>query len=251
MSWVWRRRTRALIYAAIMLSLLVAGCGIRLWPRRGAEEPITENPFPGIRHIAVAEFRDWSGYSIDGWKVADYFASELSQVGLYDVMPAMQTRAASLSAGLDSRDPKNALAIAKNLKADAVVIGGITTFEPYVPKRVGLSVVILTTGADLSDEGVEVIMELERTGKAMSVFSPSAPEGMLAYGSRVFDAAQNEVVDEAKAYAAGRKGRQGPLGWRAYLEITDEFLRFACNRLIRRMLTEQPSMKGATAGRES
>jgi len=216
----------------------------RKW--RAQELPITENPFPGVRHVVVTEFRDWSGYGLDGWKVADFFASELSQAGFYDVLPVMQVKATSAAANLDSKDPESALAIARSMEADAVILGGITTYEPYIPKRVGLSAVMLTAGADLSEEGVRAIMELEQTGRAMDAFSPSGPAGLLAYQARIFDASHNELVEEAKAYAAQRKGRQGPLGWRAYLEITEEFLRFACNRLVRQMLTEQLLIEGAT-----
>ena len=245
MSWACRRRMGTPI--SIVILLLLQGCLGGIWPRRGwKEDPIVENPFPEVRQIAVAEFRDWSGQGVDGWALADFFAAELAQVGFFEVLPVMQVKAAAAEAGLDSKDPTSALLIAKRLQADAVVLGGVTTYDPYIPKRLGLSVVMLTTGADLSPEGVRLIMELERTGKAMRVFSPSAAEGIIAYKARIFDASYNEVVEEAKAYAARRKGRQGPLGWRAYVEITEEFLRFACNRLIHQMLTEQLLMKGAT-----
>ena len=245
----WHRSGRlGRTWVLFLLLPVVGGCIFQDWSeRRYREEPIAENPFPQVRRVVVAEFRDWSGRGINGRELAGIFASELSALGFYEVVPVAQAMAASAERNLDSADPRGAVILARALEADAVVVGGVSSYEPYVPKRLGLNAVVLATGPELSAEGAKLIMELERAGKAMRAFPTAGAEGILAFKGRLFDASSNDVVEEAKFYAACRRGREGPLGWKAYLEITDEFLRFACNRLIRGMVSEGIRTKGAGA----
>ncbi len=116
--------------------LLSSGCAIL---PEIVHQPTLHNPFPQISKVAVAPFFNLSTEpTLDGRKVAEAYAAELSEVPGYTVIPVSQAEVAIRAAGLRMDKDKDARQLAQILGVDAVVMGAVTQYTPYYPPRLTL-----------------------------------------------------------------------------------------------------------------
>ncbi len=121
--------------AAVFAGLLAAAPGCVI-----VQTGVT-NPVPGLTTVAVAPFLNLSHErSVDGRRFAFAYQAELQKVPGFQVLPVGVTEQAISDLGLDLDGPDDALALAKELGVDAVVIGAVTDYNPYYPPRIGLQV---------------------------------------------------------------------------------------------------------------
>ncbi len=132
--------------AALTICLLFSGC-IVLQPR-------AENPFPNMTTVAVVPFFNQSAVPGEindlGRTFGLSYTAELQKFEGYDVMAfgVVETaiieynKAAAIrgEAQLNLGNAEDVLVLAKLLDVDAIVIGAITTFNPYYPPEIGLKV---------------------------------------------------------------------------------------------------------------
>jgi hypothetical protein len=131
-----------------LLSLLILGvsltAGCTLLPET-ARRPAVHNPFPQLSSVAVVEFfnRTSDDSVVDGFAIAEAYASELQVVPGFDVVPPDVVRAQLVDLRLipdDLNDPAQRRRVCEALKVDALVIGNVTEYSPYYPPRIGLKV---------------------------------------------------------------------------------------------------------------
>lgn len=98
------------------------------------------NPVVGLEKVAIAPFFNLSSErSVDGHDFAEAYYAELQKVPGFEVVPVGIAERAIRENQLTLDGPEDALRLARILDVDAVVIGAVTDYDPYVP-RVGLKV---------------------------------------------------------------------------------------------------------------
>ena len=119
-----------------LLMLLVAGalqgCAI--------VQVSVRNPVVGLEKVAIAPFFNLSSErTASGHDFAEAYYAELQKVPGFEVVPVGITERAIRENQLTMEGPDDALRLAQILSVDAVVVGAVTDYDPYVP-RVGLKV---------------------------------------------------------------------------------------------------------------
>lgn len=120
-------------YILLLLTIAgQAGCAI--------VQVSVRNPVIGLEKVAIAPFFNLSSErSVDGYDFAEAYYTELQKVPGFEVVPVGIADRAIRENQLTMDGPEDALKLARLLDVDAVVIGAITDYDPYVP-RVGLKV---------------------------------------------------------------------------------------------------------------
>lgn len=124
---------RRIIAAALSsLTLSLSGCAI--------VELGVRNPVPGLETVAIVPFFNLSqDRTVDGREFALAYYSELQKVPGFEVLPVGVAERAIFENQLEMNGPEDALALAKILDVDAVVVGAVTDFDAYNP-RIGLKI---------------------------------------------------------------------------------------------------------------
>lgn len=102
-----------------------------------------QNPVPGLTTVAIVPFYNLSqepNQVVDGRRFALSYYAELQKTPGFEVIPVGVAESAMLQHDLDLRNPDDALKLCQLLKADAVVVGAVTDYDPYYPPRIGLQV---------------------------------------------------------------------------------------------------------------
>ncbi len=98
------------------------------------------NPVPGLQTVAIAPFFNLSTErSVNGREFANAYYAELQKVPGFEVIPIGVVETALREHRLEMGGPEDAIRLAEILKVDAVVVGAVTDYDPYVP-RVGLKI---------------------------------------------------------------------------------------------------------------
>jgi hypothetical protein len=99
------------------------------------------NPIPGMTVIAVAPFLNLSAEpSVDPRRFAIAYYTELQKTANYEVIPLGIVELAIRENNWDLNNPDDAIKLAENLHADAVVVGAVTEYVPYYPPQLGMIV---------------------------------------------------------------------------------------------------------------
>ena len=99
------------------------------------------NPIPGMTVVAVAPFLNLSAEpSADSRRFAIAYYTELQKTANYEVIPLGIVELAIRENDLDLRNPDDAIKLAIDLHADAVVVGAVTEYSPYYPPQLGMTV---------------------------------------------------------------------------------------------------------------
>ena len=229
------------------------------------------NPAPNLPVVAVAPFLNLSAErAADGRRFALAYATELQQVPGFEVVPVGVVEVAMTNSGLDPSVPSEAVALAKLVGADSIVVGAVTDFSPYYPPRVGLKTAWYARDPAIFHPGPPVDPNARRAvGEAVEcetpvwkravrgtadLFRAQSPDGLageapepLPYMSyvRLYDGADEDVA----AALRDRRALSGDLrsgGWEAQLNRSEDFIRFCCRRSIQEML----ELHGGLAERE-
>ena len=255
---------------AILICTLLPGCWV---VRIGAQ-----NPIPGMTTIAVVPFFNLTQEPndvVDGRRFALAYFAELQKTPGFEVIPVGVAETAILKYKLDVRNPQDALELARLLKADAVVIGGVTDFHPYYPPRIGLQVDWYSPWAWSEDGsggmggqgnpnfGPECLSPVIMRGQspaaeeapanspnswegASSLPAPQptgAPAGpefdptqpLMSY-TRLFDGADAALVNRLRDYLELRGDRRSG-SWEGHLQRSEDFIRFTSHLMIVEMLS--------------
>lgn len=256
-------RTLAWVFLALMAPLSV-GCstssGPEFAPVRTLQSPVygaTGEEFVW----AVAPLRNESGVAqADVQMVADALVEQIEQVDGLACVPFNRTLAAMRA--LDLRfisTPEEAQALAGALGVDALVIGTVTSWNPYNPPKLGLALALfvapgspMATGA-VAPTGPEgppdpVLLQSSPTERGMPGSQWS--ERPASVVSEQLDGANHLVQKSVKEFAEGRSPTVSALGWRRYLASMPLYAEFACYRLTERLLAAEERRVAGRAGAE-
>lgn len=219
--------------------VLLPGCAPRL-----ARPTVLFTPYAEERVWAVAPFANESGVSlVDGNLIADRFVAEIEGVDGLRALPLNRTLAAMERRGMDSiRSREDAALLLADLRADGIVLGSVTDWDPYKPFRFGVAVELVTPATD-PRAGRSAIDEVVMATSGQAAGGAGTDLG-VSQASRLLDARNHDVLAELERYSAARHDPDGPLGSRAYEMRIDLFTRFGAYLVVRDLLEQEAARLG-------
>jgi hypothetical protein len=186
--------------------------------------------------LVIAPVLNLSGsQDFDALKITDLVASEFQSFPDVAVIPVNLTLAELERRGKTAvESPEDAVDLARVLGADATVVTGVTEYDPYSPPVIGW----VMQWYPVSQEGAEQRLSDLHVAPRYQV-------------QRVFNAADDEVLEQVRAYADAREGHDSPYGWRKYIRSQELYVRFSCSATIRTILALDLSNRAAGQSSEA
>lgn len=237
-------------HALLLLAALafLTGCGhtARILP---------PNPYEDIVTVAVAPFVNYTKTDLDEMKTGEIFASELVKFSGFRVIRPSVVIDTVRREGLKVETPEDAVALAKVLKADAIIIGAVTEFNPYYPgKVIGVSIQMFTTRKNTRSSADE-LQRLVRSGKPLEIRTEDQLRSAAAGFERIFDGENSGTLAKLNDFAASYEETNAVhKGAEAFLRNTDKYMMFVSNmmitelvetEMIRRAAAEEAAKKAA------
>ena len=92
---------------------------------------VPDNPFEEIKTVAITPFLSSADIDIDGIQTGEIFASELVKMkGMNVIRPKTLIEEVTAN-NLPVNTPEDLIKLAKRVKADAIITGIITEYNPY------------------------------------------------------------------------------------------------------------------------
>lgn len=230
----------------VMIPILI-GCSFR--SSKYMKYPA--NPYPHVRAIAVAPFLTDSlghgehgngaaAHEDRGMQAAEIFANELAQVPGVRVIRPGHVKDVVLRDASRIANVQEALAAAKKLGADAIIVGCVTDYDPYPPPRAGIAIQMFAENPEARNPAGDPTSEV-LSGRPLAV-TPAEQRFLVIAFERVFDAHQAatraELRDYAESFTPEDRGFQGE-GY--FLGVYDRYLHFCANVMIRELLASSGS----------
>lgn len=235
------RRPRLLVVAG--LASAVAGCAGLKYQNN------PRNPFPDIQTVAVLPVQNRCTQALRPetlQELNDVFSSELVAFPGFTVIrpPELATRAREKGVR-ELTHMQDAIDLAKDAGADAVLCVAITDWKEYPPPRLALSVQLFRTQAHfLSSRDVD---QWVQSGKPFAV--EAGKEGhVVAAIERVIDSHHASWRRELESFAAAHSDRDFPYRrGEQYWMVDRYFFQFASNWMLREIV----ALSGAPAASTS
>jgi hypothetical protein len=237
----------------VVASVILAGCSST--PRDTLRAPRTTiapyNQLEGDVVWAVAPLTNESGVSIARTDaLADSLVGAITDVQGISCLPFNRTLAAMQALNLRAvRTPSEAQMLANALGADGIVVGTITSYDPYTPE-LGVALALYAKPGSLRTREQAWNPKDLRTATSESPGTFAIAGEPLAQVHERFDAKNNQVLMDVQAFADGREKHATALGWRRYLASMDLFSQFAMARAAD-ALVQQEWVRLARAGAPS
>jgi len=190
------------------------------------------------RVLVLAPVLNLSGSpDFDPLKVTDLIASECLGLEGLAVVPVNLTLAELVRQGKRTVEtPEDAFGLARAFGADGTLVVAITEYDPYDPPVVGMVMQYYAVEDQRHGTALDPV-STSRSGVAPAVdLSVDAPPGATWQIQRVFNAADEELCEDIRAFAAGREAAESPYGWRKYLKSQELYVRYCGHALIESML---------------
>lgn len=176
----------------------------------------------------------------DALRVTDMLASELQNFRGIMVIPVNRTLAALATMGKRSiESPDDAYALAEHFGADATIVMAITEYNPYDPPAVG----VLMQWYERRPPAALTRVDPSGASREPVEFAPVAaqesPAGPRWQLQRVYNAVQDDVLDDVRSYAWERDEHKSPMDWRVHYKSQELFLRYSCWASIRSIQKER------------
>ncbi len=233
-----------MVVLGIILGLM-PGSGCTWQRKQAAPEPPPEPP----RVVVIAPVLNLSN-SVD-WdprKVTDILASEFQSFPNVVVVPVNRVMAAlALEGKTIVETPRDALDLARELRADATIVAAITEYDPYDPPRIGI--VMQWYSPEIQDAATAFDPVAASRAGADVVPAASVSYDALATPAfqvqEVFSAADEAILDDIRAYSRDRSGYDSQHGWQIHIKSQELFIRYCCWASIRSMLLARTSIQQA------
>ncbi len=198
-----------------------------------------DRPFIRPAVLAVAPVLNFSGeFSLDPVKAADLLASELAYVEGVTVLPVSRVVAVLSSQDrVQVESPAHALETADAVGADAIVIAGVTEYDPYTPV-IGLILQMYVPDSGAAANGFDPVLA-SRMSEPFAVSRMADPLIPSSQVQLVSNASHANVRDALKRYAAPRLDESMVMGWRQYMKVQTLYLRFCWHEALARLMRQE------------
>jgi hypothetical protein len=194
-------------------------------------------PYEG-RHVwAVAPLKNESGTrAADGLALADTLAQRLETVEGLEVLPVNRVLKAMDGLGMRRLDTREqAMELLGAIRADGLVVGTITAYEPYEPPKLGLALDLYTSLA-LHRAPLDV-RELTKAATDPTAEPASDPPTQPVVSvSALYDANEPAVRERLSAYAQRRSKEERVGAERLYRISIDRYSEFVSHAIVDRLL---------------
>jgi hypothetical protein len=253
-----------MVVRAIGVACLAMLCGCACFPTP-VKQTLVHNPFPQLVKVAVAPFFNLTSEPptvVDGRQFGLAYYNELQRIAGFEVVPIGVVEETLRMHGLSLDRPADARKLAQILQVDAVAVGAVTDFSPYYPPRCAMLVEWYAAdpafqpvppGYGLPWGGPEeagipqrIVFDADlaaaradyEAARASGCDPPAAaPARVLPVVRQVATYnGQDACVTAALAEYVACETDARPGGWPAYLQRSDDFIRFCCYRHIHDML---------------
>jgi len=230
---------RITAWAALSALAAAAGCAEVERVLDPYPAPALTSPF-GFERVAVAPFADLTGEVAPECKsmiakAAEIYHAELQRVEGLRVVPPAVVRKAVESSGLKMTSPVEALELARLLGADAIVVGAVTSYDPYYKPRVGLAVEVYQRVP--APKAAEDILALAERGRPFAIRTGGAVP--VAVVDHVYDSADHETDRAVRRFGRQRDALSSAFGTERFLRDMEKYLSFVCHRAIVEMLAAE------------
>lgn len=134
--------------------------------------------------------------------------------------------------------PAEALELAGRLRADAVIVGAVTDYDPYYKPRVGLALQVYQRRP--SSPAPDILALAERA-RPFPIRAGRVPVAVL---DRVYDSA-DPALDRALHRYARQRAFTSPLGADRYLRDMEKYLEFVCHQAVADLLEMERKRQAA------
>ncbi|MBC7835968.1 MAG: hypothetical protein H7Y88_12845 [Phycisphaerales bacterium] len=200
---------------------------------------------------AVAPLANESGTSsVDVLAVGDALVAKITEAQGLGAVPMNRTLAAMRALGMGwVRSPGDAKRLADALGVDGLVLGSITSYDPYNPPKLGVTLALYAR------EGAMGTKQTERTdprglsgayadeGRSRSEFA-ERPASVI---NESLDGANQGVQMLVERYATGRHDSETALGWQRYLASMDLYTEFVAHLAVARLMQAERDRLGGGA----
>lgn len=189
---------------------------------------------------ALAPLRNESATTVvDPLATSDRVVEAIEQVNGVRCLPMNRTLETMRALRMPMvRSPADAQKLGDAMGVDAIVVGAITSYDPYDP-RIGLALSLVPRTAAMNG----VFRPVEKSLDSRTV--QSSPVEMIpvtALGepsssvSELFDGKNHAVQMDVRMYAEGRADKASAAGWRRYLRSVDLFAEFVAYRTVDQLM---------------
>ncbi|MCH2149018.1 MAG: hypothetical protein MK095_06245 [Phycisphaerales bacterium] len=187
---------------------------------------------------AVAPLANESGTTaVDRVHITDLLTEQLQQVQGINTVPVNRVLLAMQTLRIRSiATAEQASRIMDVLGIDGLVVGTITSWDPYQPPKLGLAVQLFTA----MDAPAHVIPDPQsmRTATTETPQQP-APARAMAQAAGIWDASNHHTLATLQSYAQGRTRLNSAYGPDLHLVDMDLYTQFVAYQLVKKLLRDE------------
>jgi len=248
------QRTPRRIFGALLMCAWIASVCSCSRPVLEAEPLVSPYTAPSQVIIAVAPLLNESGTTIaEKLAIADSIVNAIQGIEGLSAIPVNRTIAAMRSLGMHQVfEPDDALAIARLLGADGIIIGTLTAWQPYDPPEIGMSLALFASSDALWGR-VSHGLDPRALSAAQSDYGlpdswvQGRPVSVLA---EFMDADDPRVKEAIERYAATRNDPPSALGARRYSASMKLYAKFVSHELVGKLLDLESARLTGIGARE-
>lgn len=200
------------------------------------------SPYEGDVLWAVVPPTNESGTSaVDAAALGDKIVESVQHVKGMRAVPLNRTLGAMRALGINRvTTPAEARQLAAEMGVDGILTGTITSYDPYNPPSVGLSLALFAREYSHQPDdpgGFDAFLfQLQATDSNNDPGGAGFADRPLAVAGGLYDARGDDILIRVRDYAKGRVSAQDTLGWRAYLASVDLYLEFVAHETVDELL---------------
>ncbi|MCC7192095.1 MAG: hypothetical protein IT444_04860 [Phycisphaeraceae bacterium] len=178
-------------------------------PRRGADPLVA--PYGERRVWAVAPLRNESGsLSVDTAALADHLARHLENAENLDVLPVNRVLAAMDAMRMaEIITPADALKVLNVLQCDGLIVGTVTSYDPYDPPKLGMAIELFTSQR-FEERHITDVRAISSAATDTGPLPAIRQKQPVTVISAYFDAADPDVRRKIARYATDRRVTRDP-----------------------------------------
>ncbi|MFA5864519.1 MAG: hypothetical protein WC975_07500 [Phycisphaerae bacterium] len=221
----------------LMTMVVMGGCA----NKRNPKAHLT-SPYGRQMTIAVVPVLNYSGNKdLDQLKVTDILYSEFQQVDGFAVIPVNRLLAQMMRDKLSAIEtPQQALQLASELGADAIVVCAITEYNPYYPPVVGVAVQLYGLPEESGQARKIDPVAMERLASPLKVTTEIEPRYWPKNQmQRIYNSRDKTWAHQVEEFAEQRGTSDSPYKWEIYLRSQEYYLRFVYYKAIEELLNKE------------